>query len=318
MTNDIHKATVKRVWTNAHGRRKVLLSARVSAMHGWDGAKLRRSSPSTQATSCGWLNQHHDGRWMVSDIVDGKGGKKQSARQKKKQSKARSAASGLKKAIGRLLKGPEGYLRKMYLHALGGGNVDLEQLEARAQSLGPFIEYVELSKQSADHLRKRARFQWERVEDQKKIMITGRNATEVRLRVEHLPYLMLGGEQVVLDESIQLIHMRLGQMRQVIRTNASKHGIEFATDLPLEEVEGWVLFNEAQTPVTWVHNERARAVEEVKINGTSVDIKRQSKDADWIHLILGQRNLDPDKDALLTGWKFQLGTWSSEEEPLGR
>ena len=309
MTNDIHKAIVKRVWTNAHGRRKVLLSAPGigDAWMGW-GKTPKKLTLNPGDVLQVRLNQHDDGRWMVSDIVDGKGGKKQSAQQKKKQSKAKSAASGLKKAIGRLLKGPEGYLRKMYLHALGGGNVDLEQLEARAQSLGPFIEYVELSKQSADHLRKRARFQWERVEDQKKIMITGRNATEVRLRVEHLPYLMLGGEQVVLDESIQLIHMRLGQMRQVIRTNASKHGIEFATDLPLEEVEGWVLFNEAQTPVTWVHNERARAVEEVKINGTSVDIKRQSKDADWIHLILGQSNLDPEKDALAVDG-VEVSTW---------
>ena len=88
----------------------------------------------------------------------------------------------------------------------------------------------------------------------------------------------------------------------------SKHGVEFATDLPLEEVEGWVLFNEAQTPVTWVHNERARAVEEVKINGTSVDIKRQSKDADWIHLILGQSNLDPEKDALAVDG-VEVSTW---------
>jgi len=314
VTNDIHKATVKRVWTNNLGGRKVLLSAPGigDVWMGWNKTpkKLRLNDGDILHVR---LNQHPDGRWMVSDIVDGKRKGKQSALQKKKQSKTTSVASGLKKAIGRLLKGPEGYLRKMYLHALGGGNVDLEQLEARAQSLGPFIEYVELSKQSADHLRKRARFRWERVEDQKKIRITGRNATEVRVRVEHLPYLMVGNHGVVLNESVQLIHMRLGQMRQIIRTNASKHGIEFATDLPLEEVEGWVLFNEAQTPVMWVHNERAREVESVKINGTSVDIKRQSKDADWNHLVLGQSNLDPEKHTLtvdgveVSAWDVVLG-----------
>ena len=197
MTADIHKATVKRVFTSARLGRKVLLSAPGigDAWMGWNKTPKNLTLNEGDILQVR-LNQHHDGRWMVAEIVGGKGKKKQSAQQRKKQSRAKSAASGLKKAIGRLLKGPEGYMRKMYLHALGGGNVNLEQLESRAQSLGPFIEYVELSKQSADHLRKRARFQWERVEDQKKIMITGRNATEVRLRVEHLPYLMLGGEQV--------------------------------------------------------------------------------------------------------------------------
>ena len=53
---------------------------------------------------------------------------------------------------------------------------------------GPFIEYVELSKQSQDHLRKRARFVWEIVEDQKRIRISNRQAVDIRVRRLHLPY----------------------------------------------------------------------------------------------------------------------------------
>ena len=76
----------------------------------------------------------------------------------------------------------------MYLLALGDKGIDMDALDARTQSLGPFIEYVELSKQSQDHLRKRARFTWEIVEDQKRIKVTKREAIDIRVRRLHLPY----------------------------------------------------------------------------------------------------------------------------------
>ena len=37
-----------------------------------------------------------------------------------------------------MLRGPQGYLRKMYLLALGGKGIDMEALDARTQSLGRY------------------------------------------------------------------------------------------------------------------------------------------------------------------------------------
>ena len=51
-----------------------------------------------------------------------------------------------KGVLNRLLSGTAGNLRKLYLYAMGGANIDLQKLESRAQSLAPFIEYTELAK----------------------------------------------------------------------------------------------------------------------------------------------------------------------------
>ena len=69
--------------------------------------------------------------------------------------------------LNRLLKGTAGNLRKLYLYAMGGADIDLQKLESRAQSLAPFIEYTELAKKSQEHLKKRARFVWEVVPEAK-------------------------------------------------------------------------------------------------------------------------------------------------------
>ena len=79
-------------------------------------------------------------------------------------------------------------MRKMYLFAMGGSDADFGVLESRAESLCPFIEYVNLAKQSNEHLKKRSKFIWEVVENQKRLEITERLGADVRVRRTILPY----------------------------------------------------------------------------------------------------------------------------------
>ena len=153
-------ARVKRVWQNQQGRRKVLLSADGvgDAWIGWNKTpKDMEFNPGDSVKVK--LQKHDDGRWMTTEVIGqakSKKGKKNN--QQKSKKKEQNKTVSLAKRLKNMLRGPQGYLRKMYLLALGGKGIDMEALDARTQSLGPFIEYVELSKQSQDHLRKRARF----------------------------------------------------------------------------------------------------------------------------------------------------------------
>ena len=70
------------------------------------------------------------------------------------------------------------------------------------------IEYVELSKQSQDHLRKRARFVWEIVEDQKRIRISNRQAVDIRVRRLHLPYCLAAEDPTDLSPGTKLMNLK--------------------------------------------------------------------------------------------------------------
>ena len=95
------------------------------------------------------MQRHDDGRWFVKDIVSINGVPLESQQQQNKSSNKRSdnQSSGKKKqqkkgVLNRLLRGTAGNLRKLYLYAMGGTDIDLQKLESRAQSLAPFIEYT--------------------------------------------------------------------------------------------------------------------------------------------------------------------------------
>ena len=215
MSNKTYTARVKRVWQNQQGRRKVLLSADGvgDAWIGWN------KTPKDMEFNAGdsvkvKLQKHDDGRWMTTEIVGQANAKKvkknnHQESKKKEQKKTGSLAKRLKN----MLRGPQGYLRKMYLLALGGKGIDMEALDARTQSLGPFIEYVELSKQSQDHLRKRARFIWEIVEDQKRIRVSNRQAIDIRVRRLHLPYCLAAEDPTDLSPGTKLMNLKKGKIK---------------------------------------------------------------------------------------------------------
>ena len=148
------------MWQNKQGGRKVLLSADGvgDAWIGWN------KTPKDMVFNPGdsikvKLKKQDDGRWMVQHIVgQPTTTQKKNKRQKQVKKKEKKETISLAKRIKNMLKGPQGYLRKMYLLALGDKGIDMDALDARTQSLGPFIEYVELSKQSQDHFAKTCSF----------------------------------------------------------------------------------------------------------------------------------------------------------------
>ena len=204
MSDKIYNATVKQV-IRKFGR-KIVISVR-----GIGVAYIARSKvPKGVLFPVGAklqvkMSKHVDGRWIVSEIIsiDGKAPAPQQSNNQQNQVKnqespnnqprkkniaqravsgAKKAGSKLKEKVSRLFTGSEGYMRKMYLYAMGGSDADFGVLESRAESLGPFIEYVELAKKSNEHLKKRSKFIWEVVENQKRLEITERLGVDIRVR----------------------------------------------------------------------------------------------------------------------------------------
>ena len=314
MTDNTYTARVKRVWKNPQGGRKVLVSADGvgDAWIGWNKTPKNMEFDPGDTVKVK-LKKHDDGRWMATEVVGRdlakKGKKTHQAIKRKEQKKTSSLANRLKK----MLKGPQGYLRKMYLLALGGKGIDMEALDARTQSLGPFIEYVELSKQSQDHLRKRARFTWEIVEDQKRIRVSNREAVDIRVRRIHLPYCLSEDDTTELTSGMKLMNLKKGVTTSVRTVRITPFGLEFSTERDLQEKEGWQIFDERQVPLEWKPNLQAKEFHNVSLNGQSVDIKHQEKSSDdWQHLILGHSNptINKENDVLvIDGLGFSTNDW---------
>lgn len=314
MTDNTYTARVKRVWKNPQGGRKVLVSADGvgDAWIGWNKTpKNMEFNPGDTVKVK--LKKHDDGRWMATDVVGRtpvkKDKKANQAMNKKEQKNTNSLANRLKK----MLKGPQGYLRKMYLLALGGKGIDMEALDARTQSLGPFIEYVELSKQSQDHLRKRARFTWEVVEDQKRIRVSNREAVDIRVRRIHLPYCLSADDTTELTSGMKLMNLKKGVTTSVRTVRKTPLGTEFSTERDLLEKDGWQIFDERQEPLEWEPNLQAKEFQIVSLSGQSVDIKHQEKSSDeWQHLILGHSNPTTVKEnevLVIDGLEFSTNDW---------
>ena len=312
MSDKIHTARVKRVWHNKQGGRKVLLSADGvgDAWIGWN------KTPKDIAFNPGdsikvKLEKQDDGRWMVQHIA----GQPTIAQKKNKLQKEvkKKEAISLAKRIKNMLKGPQGYLRKMYLLALGDKGIDMDALDARTQSLGPFIEYVELSKQSQDHLRKRARFTWEIVEDQKRIKVTMREAIDIRVRRLHLPYCLEEDDDTEISPGTKLMNLKKGITTSVRTVRNTSFGLEFSTERDLIERDGWLIFDETQAPLLWKPNHQQKEFQKVTLNGEQHDIKHQEKASDdWQLLILEHPNPNAvtEQDELeIDGLKFGRDDW---------
>ena len=315
MADKTYTARVKRVFKNKQGHRKVLLSAEGvgDAWIGWNKTPKDMDFNPGDSVKVK-LKKHDDGRWMTIEVV------RQSTTQNAEKNKNKKSKNteqkktvSLAKRLKNMLRGPQGYLRKMYLLALGGKGIDMEALDARTQSLGPFIEYVDLSKQSQDHLRKRARFVWKIVEDQKRIRVSDRQAIDIRVRRLHLPYCLAADDTTNLSPGTKLMNLKKGITTAVRTVRTTPFGLEFSTERDLHERDGWLIFDETQAPLAWEPNLQITEFQQVKINGKIHEIKHQEKTSDdWQHLILehSKPKTVKEEDKLeIDGLEFNTYDW---------
>ena len=165
MSDKVYNGTIKAVKKGMQrnkGKRRVLLSITGigDAFIMWDKTPKGVSFPVGSKIQVR-MSKQTDGRWFVSEIVSIDGNKPKSDTQhnlvdkshnhsKKKQGIVQKATSSAKRALSRLLTGQAGYMRKMYLYAMGGSNIDLGKLESRAESLAPYMSMLNWQK---NHMR---------------------------------------------------------------------------------------------------------------------------------------------------------------------
>lgn len=307
MSEKIYNASVKQT-IRKNGRKKIIISVRGIGVAYITNSNVPKGVLFPVGTKLQVkMSKHVDGRWLVSEIIsiDGKTPapqqsnnrqnqvkkQKKTHNQPKKQSIAKKAGSKVKEKVSRLFKGHEGYMRKMYLFAMGGSDADFGVLESRAESLGPFIEYVNLAKQSNEHLKKRSKFVWEVVENQKRLKITERLGADIRVRRTILPYVVGNDDLVSIENGSTILHPKTKQVGKILRVRNTDDGTEFSTDLDLKLDEGWRVVDEEMTPFEWEHNRSARLIGRVTHNGKNLPIKLQEATGEWFNLIL-----ETDKD----------------------
>ena len=171
---------------------------------------------------------------------------------------------------------------------MGGAKSDYSALESRAESLEPFIEYVNHSKEAYKHLRKTARFVWKPVEDEKYIKITKQFGTKIRVRSEILPYILKKGPSDAVVEGARLIHPK-GNDNEILVVRSNSTGIEFLTSRDLS-TPGWMIFGgeHSMSEIEWEHNSDSRPIESVTVAGKKINVLNQSKKGEWIELVLDE------------------------------
>lgn len=279
------------------------------------------------------LSKHNDGRWLVSEIISINGetyttkltdesGKQQNDQNTRaeKQPIAKKAISGIRnlgkkvtQKVSNLFAGSDGYMRKMYLFAMGGPDADFRTLESRAESLGPFIEYVNLAKKSNEHLKKRSRFVWKVIENQKRLEITERLGADIRVRRTILPYVVMNDDPVNIEDGSQILHPKTKQVAKILRVRITDDGTEFSTDLDLKLEDGWRVVDEEMTPFIWAHNRSARLISNVTCNGENLPIKNQEATGDWFNLIVEvEKSISESSQLLFDGqsmdWEIVPGS----------
>ena len=133
------------------GEEEVILSIIGIGIFHWMESYTTRCFISIGAKIQVQMYKHEDGRWLVSKIVSiagkslntqqtGKSNPRKKAKRDTRKSKTKTQPKPKASVLRRLLKGTAGNLRKLYLYAMGGTNIDLQKLESRAQSLAPFLK----------------------------------------------------------------------------------------------------------------------------------------------------------------------------------
>jgi len=323
LSDKIYNGTIKAVKKGIQrnkGKRRVLLSITGigDAFIMWNKTPKGVSFPVGSKIQVR-MSKQNDGRWFVSEIVSIDGNKPKSNPQnqhnqstkshnlpKKKQGIVRKATSSAKKTLSRLLTGQAGYMRKMYLYAMGGSNIDLDKLESRAESLAPYIEYVELAKKSHAHLKKRARFVWKVVEDQKRIEVTERFGVNIRVRRTILPYVVDDEQSSIIKSGSQIIHPKTKQIAEILRVRATDDGVEFATDQDLTMDDGWKFFDENMNTFRWSHNRSLRPISSISYGDKELVIKAQEPTAEWFNLVLDTDDeIDDSANLLIDGQRME-------------
>ena len=310
MSEKIHKGKIKSIETAKggynKGKRRVLLSivGIGDAFINWN-----KTPPGVVFPKGGdievKMRRHEDGRWFVTDILSIGGtqiippkGQKKSISNKAKNNRSSNNKKQQKKgALTRLLKGSSGNLRKLYLYAMGGANIDLQKLESRAQSLAPFIEYTELAKKSQEHLKKRARFVWEVVPEQKRIMITKRQGFDIRVRRERLPYVITGETSYLVKSGIEIINLKTKTTAEIINVRVTDEGTEFSTDCDLKTLDGWKFYNENLEPFEWDYNRELRPISSISNGDKEVKFKSLETTQEWFEFVLVGDSMDFDDNS---------------------
>lgn len=205
--------------------------------------------------------------------------------------------------------GQQGFLRRLFLVAMGGAKSNYSALESRAESLEPFIEYVNHSKEAYKHLRKTARFVWKPVEDEKYIKITKQFGTKIRVRSEILPYVLKKGPSDAIFEGARLIHPK-GNDSEILVVRSNSMGIEFLTSRDLSS-PGWMIFGgeHSMSEIEWEHNSDSRPIELVTVAGIKINVLNQTKKGEWIELVLDEeimklKNRELHFDGRAADWEF--------------
>ena len=251
------------------------------------------------------MQRHDDGRWFVKDIVSINGDPLESQQQQKKSSSnkrgnnqsPRKKKQQKKGVLNRLLRGTAGNLRKLYLYAMGGTDIDLQKLESRAQSLAPFIEYTELAKKSQEHLKKRARFVWEVVPEQKRITVTGRQGFDIRVRRERLPYVATGELSHLVKSGTEIINLKTKTTAEIINVRVTDEGTEFSTDTDLKSTEGWKFYNESLESFEWSHNRSLRPISSITIGDKEIKFKPLETSQEWFEFVLVSEGVSFDDNS---------------------
>jgi len=256
------------------------------------------------------MRRHDDGRWFVKEIVsiDGKSLNSQQSnntnsrrntnnRSKKTNNRNRNEQNAKRGVFSRLLKGAGSNLRKLYLYAMGGSNIDLQKLESRAQSLAPFIEYTELAKKSQEHLKKRARFVWEVVPEQKRITVTKRQGFDIRVRRERLPYVVSGENSHLVKSGAEIINLKSKTTAEIINIRVTDEGTEFSTDTDLKTTEGWKFYNENLESFQWSHNRSLRPISSITIGDKEIKFKPLETSQEWFEFVLVSEGVSFDDNS---------------------
>ena len=229
----------------------------------------------------------------VSQLNTHKYSQKRKNNSNQKKTNTKNSKSKKKGILGRTLskikkryQGPQGFLRRLFLVAMGGNKSDYSALESRAESLEPFIEYVEHSQEAYKHLRKTARFVWKPVENERYIMVTKQLGTKIRVRSEILPYILKKGPIEAIFEGARLIHPK-GNDSEILAVRSNSMGTEFLTSRDLS-TSGWMIFggNHSMSEIEWEHNTDSRPIESITVSGKSINILNQTKKGEWIELVL--------------------------------
>ena len=228
----------------------------------------------------------------------------QAANQKNKSKK--NLVSRALRSIKQRYSGKEGFLRRLFLVAMGGSGSDYSSLESRSQSLEPFIEYVEHSKEAYQHLRKTARFKWDPVEDEKFIIVTKQLGTKIRVKSKSLPYLLKSGPSEAITEDSKLMHPK-GDVAEILIARKNSTGVEFLTSRDLNS-QGWMVFGgtHSMAEIEWTLNVGSKPIETLSAGNTELKILNQSRRGEWVELVLDveSRNLQ-NKQIIADGQQIE-------------